>query len=138
MIIKIHNHTKQNILHLKKMLLSIFTSLQETKLFHLIFISNEQMQKMNDYYCYKNFPTDVLTFVNDIEDDDSLGDVFIALPKAYEQAILYGHSINREVAFLALHGYFHLKGYTHNTEEKLQRMLQLKEQILLKYNLNVK
>ncbi|PQP79955.1 rRNA maturation RNase YbeY [Candidatus Phytoplasma phoenicium] len=138
MIIKIHNHTHKNILYLKKILLSIFTPLKESKIFHLIFISNEKIQQMNYYYCHKNFPTDVLTFVNDIEDDESLGDVFISLPKAYEQAFLYGHSIDREVAFLALHGYFHLKGYTHDTEHELQAMLQLQEQILKKHNLSIK
>lgn len=138
MIIKIHNHTQKNILHLKKILLSIFTSLKESKIFHLVFISNEKMQQMNYYYCHKNFPTDVLTFVNDIEDDESLGDVFISLSKAYEQAFFYGHSIDREVAFLALHGYFHLKGYTHDTEHELQAMLQLQEQILKKHNLSIK
>ncbi|MDV3167185.1 MAG: rRNA maturation RNase YbeY [Vigna little leaf phytoplasma] len=135
MNIYIHNHTNAKILYLKKILLLIFIPLIKNKILHIIFISNKQMKKMNKYYRKKNCTTDVLSFVNVIEGDNSLGDIFISFPKAKEQALKYGHSLEREIAFLALHGYFHLKGYNDDTDEELKIMLSLQEKILIQHNL---
>src|SRR5690606_41799020 len=80
------------------------------------------------------YATDVISFPND-EDPESFGDIFINLEKAFEQAAEYGHSYEREVGFLAVHGYLHLKGYDHHTPEEEKEMFTLQEEILQKANL---
>ena len=61
--------------------------------------------------------------------------MFICLDRAREQAQEYGHSIDREVAFLAVHGYLHLCGYDHMTEEEEKIMFSKQEEILRKAGL---
>ena len=62
--------------------------------------------------------------------EDELGDIFIDLDQAFRQAEDYGHSITREVAFLAVHGYLHLCGYDHMTEEDEKVMFAKQDEIL--------
>lgn len=59
-----------------------------------------------------------------------LGDILISLEKAEEQAGLYGHSLQREFAFLIAHSMLHLSGYDHMEEEERIRMEQMQEEIL--------
>ncbi|AYJ01136.1 rRNA maturation RNase YbeY [Candidatus Phytoplasma ziziphi] len=134
MIIKIHNTTKQKIQNFKKILIYIFDFIEDTKKINVIFINNNKMQEMNFYYRQKNYPTDVLTFPN-TNYDDYLGDIFISLTKVFEQAQKIGHSLEREVAFLVIHGYLHLKGYDDDTEQSLQEMIDIQEDILKKHNI---
>ncbi len=88
------------------------------------------MKELNNTYRQIDKTTDVLSFVNDTEEDDSLGDVFISLEQASLQAESYGHSFIREVGFLAVHGYLHLIGYDHHTKEAEQDMILEQERIL--------
>ncbi|MDC9031868.1 rRNA maturation RNase YbeY [Columbia Basin potato purple top phytoplasma] len=134
MIVEIYNETKQKTINLNKLLIKIFSFIEDQNKINVIFISNNEMQKMNFYYRQKNYPTDVLTFPNDNYDND-LGDIFISLTKASEQAQKNKHSLDREVSFLALHGYLHLKGYNDDTEESLQEMIDIQENILKKHNI---
>ncbi|MDO8168196.1 rRNA maturation RNase YbeY [Candidatus Phytoplasma melaleucae] len=135
MNLKIHNQTKINITNIKKTLVSLFKSLKEKNNIHIIFIDNDKMQEMNWYYLRRKYPTDVLSFIDEMN-NDSLGDIFISLPKAFEQAKEYNHSSEQEVSFLALHGYLHLKGFNDQTEESLQEMMNIQHQILEKNNLD--
>jgi probable rRNA maturation factor len=64
-----------------------------------------------------------------------LGDVFICVERALEQAKDYGHSIEREIGFLSVHGYLHLIGYDHMTKEDEKVMFTLQEEILAKAKL---
>ena len=64
-----------------------------------------------------------------------LGDVIISYPRAQEQAQDYGHSLDRELAFLAVHGFLHLNGYDHQTEEEAQEMFRIQEEVLTTYGL---
>ncbi|KAB8121880.1 MAG: 16S rRNA maturation RNase [Candidatus Phytoplasma cynodontis] len=132
MEIKIHNQTKMKIYDLKSKLFMVFNSILDDKKMHIIFIENEKMQKMNFYYRNKNYPTDILTFINEI-DDDSLGDVFISLTEALLQADHFCCNFIKEVCFLSLHGYLHLKGYKDENYEELNGMINIQNQILSKY-----
>ena len=74
-------------------------------------------------------------FINDDIEDDSLGDIFISIEQARLQADDYGHSFQREIGFLAVHGYLHLLGYDHHTDEEEKIMIQEQERILKNANL---
>lgn len=97
------------------------------------FVDNNEIQKLNDQYRNKNIPTDVLSFPlgeNGVYDTNPegaalLGDIVISMQKAVEQADLYGHSLQREIAFLTVHSMFHLLGYDH--EEGGLAAVQMRE-----------
>jgi probable rRNA maturation factor len=89
---------------------------------------NEQIHVLNRQYRNVDRPTDVLSFPmmdfsgeseEPVADEPivSLGDIVISLEKAAEQAEEYGHSFEREVAFLCVHSMLHLLGYDHETSE---------------------
>ena len=100
-----------------------------------IFVCNEMIKEMNYQYRDKNYVTDVLTFeamdegVN-LLSGKNLGDVFLSLDKARSQAVEYGHSFEREVCFLAVHGFLHLLGYDHQIPEDELVMNARQEEIL--------
>ena len=75
----------------------------------------------------------------EFEDEEAipqhLGDIIISYPRAQEQAQDYGHSLDRELAFLAVHGFLHLNGYDHQTEEEAQEMFRIQEEVLTTYGL---
>ncbi|WP_158735062.1 rRNA maturation RNase YbeY [Alteribacillus sp. YIM 98480] len=106
-------------------------------------VDNKTIQSMNHQYRGIDKPTDVISFaLNDEEEmpDDPnvpnlLGDILISLEKAKEQAEAYGHSLERELGFLAAHGLLHLLGYTHDTTEAEKDMFIRQESILRDYGL---
>lgn len=86
------------------------------------FLDNEQIRQYNREYRQKDMATDVLSFplgkdgeydVNADTGAKMLGDIAILVPKVYEQASQYGHSIQREFAYLTVHSMLHLLGYDH-------------------------
>jgi len=87
--------------------------------FNIILVDNEYIHNLNRDYRHIDRETDVITFAledtKDIQDFEArvLGDVYISLDKAHAQAKEYGHSFERELCFLAVHGFFHLLGYDH-------------------------
>ena len=101
----------------------------------IIFVDNDQIREINKTYRNLDKPTDVISFPNDDDKDDSLGDIFISIEQAKLQASDYGHTIPREIGFLAVHGYLHLLGYDHHTEAEEKEMFKLQEDILNKANL---
>lgn len=105
----------------------------------VLFTDNETIHVLNKDYRDKDMPTDVLSFalsegeepsIIDGPEEDLLGDIIISVERAAEQAVEYGHSQEREVAFLVLHGMLHLLGYDHETEEERQEMRQEENHIL--------
>ena len=64
-----------------------------------------------------------------------IGELFISIDKAHEQAEEYGHSFEREMGFLAVHGFLHINGYDHYTPEEEAEMFGLQEEILTAYGL---
>ena len=135
MKIIIHNQTKRDEKAIKKLLKSVFGTIEEDKNMQLILVEKDEIQRLNKFYRNIDKITDVLSFENDVENDDSLGDVFICLDKAGEQSLEFGHSFEREIAFLAVHGYLHLIGFDHQDEISEKNMIDMQESILEKANL---
>lgn len=138
MKVEFHNQTEVDIKEITKLIRKIFKTVEDEKKMHIIFVDNASIQSINKTYRNIDKPTDVISFPNDEEDDDSLGDIFISIEKAIEQASDYGHSFEREIGFLSVHGYLHLKGYDHHTPEEEKVMFTLQEEILKKANLTRK
>ncbi len=104
-------------------------------------VDNRYIHKINKKYRHIDRPTDVISFAFlDSENNYDkvlfspgpvvLGDIYISLEKAKEQAEEYGHSLHRELSFLFVHGLLHLLGYDHMNEEDEKEMFQLQEEIL--------
>ena len=66
----------------------------------------------------------------DFEHEDVLGDIIISIEKVKEQAIEYGHSFERELSYMLVHGFYHLMGYDHIKEEDKKEMRPKEEKIL--------
>lgn len=125
---------------------------EETEM-SVTFMDNEAIQVINRTYRGKDAPTDVISFameeegegevaiifdeeeLADFEMPRTLGDIMISTERAMEQAEEYGHSYDRELGFLALHGFLHLNGYDHMTPEDEQEMFGLQKEILDAYGL---
>ena len=113
----------------------------EEAIFNIIFVSNEEIHKINREYRNIDRVTDVISFAlednKDIvyEDFRLLGDIYIAIDVAYDQAIEYNHSREREVCFLVTHGILHLLGYDHMTVEEEKEMFSLQEKLLDEYGI---
>ena len=112
----------------------------------VLFTNNEDIQKVNREQREIDAPTDVLSFplmnafdgetvcyeedINPETDRFMMGDIIISLERAAEQAQEYGHSLIREVTFLAVHGMFHLMGYDHEDKDREELMFKKQEEIL--------
>lgn len=87
---------------------------------NVILYSDYKMKKLNYQYRQRNRPTDVLSFC--FNDPDFLGEIYISLQRADIQARRYGVSYSDEVTRLFIHGFFHLLGYDHHTENDREVM----------------
>ena len=124
--------------------------LNDTNLYISITLTTpEEIEKINKQYRNIDSPTDVLSFPMFEKEDlvkfieksseasdvniqgDILGDIVISIPKVYEQAEEYGHSFERELAYMVVHGFYHLMGYDHINEEDKIIMREKEENILL-------
>lgn len=109
--------------------------------FNVIFVDNNYIHDLNKNYRGIDRPTDVITFAleDGMEVDFNswriLGDIYISIDKAKEQAIEYGHPFLRELAFLTVHGFLHLLGYDHMTSEDEKIMFSEQEEILNGYGI---
>ena len=111
----------------------------------VIFVDNQEIAKLNEQYRNKPTPTDVLSFplgennhydINQETGAAMLGDIVISMERAMEQAEMYGHSLQREVAFLTVHSMLHLLGYDHQTDEEADIMEAHEIKILEKLNIS--
>ena len=107
------------------------------------FVGNKYIHKINKKYRQIDRPTDVISFAFlDAEESYDkilysqghvvLGDIYISIDKAKEQAEEYQHNLNRELCFLFIHGLLHLLGYDHMKKEDEEVMFALQDQILSK------
>lgn len=107
-------------------------------------VDNERIRELNRDFRGIDNPTDVLSFAMNesgeeepdiyFEEEDEapnmLGDIIISVPRAREQAEEYGHTLQRELGFLVVHGFLHLLGYDHQNEEEEKEMFARQEEIL--------
>ncbi|WP_083486613.1 rRNA maturation RNase YbeY [Alicyclobacillus ferrooxydans] len=105
-------------------------------------VTDEEIHELNKAYRDVDRPTDVLSFaLREGEDEDDLmeldelefeplGDIVISVPTALRQAEEYGHSAEREIGFLMVHGFLHLLGYDHQDEASEAEMTRLQELVL--------
>lgn len=131
--------------------------LEKTNLYMSITLTGpEEIQKINRKYRNIDKTTDVLSFpmferieieqlikanhVDSVENIpekiDIFGDIVISIPKVYEQAEEYGHSFERELAYMVVHGFYHLMGYDHMIEEEKNIMRQKEESVLEKLGIS--
>ena len=105
----------------------------------VVLCDDDYIRQLNLAYRGKDSPTDVLSFalnegeenpITDGPQENLLGDIIISLDRAVSQAEEYGHSVEREIAFLTLHGMLHLLGYDHEEEEDRREMRAEEEHIL--------
>lgn len=110
--------------------------------FNVIIVDNNYIHELNKNYRNIDRETDVITFA--LEDEDTiiipdseriLGDIYISIDKARSQAEEYGHSLLRELSFLAVHGFYHLLGYDHMTPEEEKIMFTKQEEVLEEYGI---
>ncbi|MBJ9988152.1 MULTISPECIES: rRNA maturation RNase YbeY [Paenibacillus] len=120
----------------------------------LTFVDDKQIHELNLEYRSIDRPTDVLSFamnesldeeldiVYELEEDEELhdmpevlGDIIISLDRAKAQSEEYGHSMEREIGFLFVHGFLHLLGYDHQDAESEAEMMGKQEAVLAQVGL---
>ena len=115
-------------------------NLEKAKLYISITLTNpSNIQKINKEYRNIDKETDVLSFPMfekyeianlDNTNEDILGDMVISIERVEEQAKEYGHSFERELAYMVVHSFYHLLGYDHMTEEDKKEMREKEENVL--------
>lgn len=109
---------------------------------------NDEIHQINKEYRNVDRPTDVISFaINDADEDiimdpemaeeipANIGDLMISVDKVAEQAEFLGHSYERELGFLCVHGFLHLNGYDHMEKEDQEKMFPLQKEIMNAYGL---
>lgn len=118
---------------------------------NVILTNPENIRKANKEYRNIDKETDVLSFPmfekdeieaiiskskeERIQINEVLGDIIVSIPKVKEQAIEYGHSTTRELAYMIVHGFYHVMGYDHMNEEEKQVMREKEENVLNKLDI---
>lgn len=147
--VEIFSTIDEEIEELKTVEKVLYSAIEKERLenvaFNLIIVNNEYIHELNKTYRGIDRETDVITFA--LEDEDTvlipnderiLGDIYISIDKANEQKELYGHSLLRELSFLAVHGFYHLLGYDHQTKEEEEVMFKKQEEVLESYGITRK
>ena len=137
----IYNETDEDLKHIEKEIKKVLKEdFKEENLknieFNVIIVNNEYIHYLNKEYRNIDRPTDVISFALEDNKEENftnvriLGDIYISIDKAKEQSNEYGHSLDREMCFLALHGLLHLLGYDHMNKKDEKIMFEKQELIL--------
>lgn len=113
----------------------------------ITFVDNEEIRVINRDYRGKDQPTDVISFaLEEIGEDEleisgadlprMLGDIIVSIERMKEQAEEFGHSEQRELGFLCVHGFLHLLGYDHMNDADEEKMTNRQKEILDGYGLH--
>lgn len=133
---------------IKKVLEQCFKEegMEKSKIYVSITLTTpEHIHEINKQYRNVDRATDVLSFpifekeeidekirTQNFEHEDVLGDIIISIEKVKEQAVEYGHSFEREFAYMLVHGFYHLMGYDHIQEADKVIMRAKEEKVLEK------
>lgn len=107
---------------------------------HIAYMSDDEMRTLNHTYRQKDSTTDVLSFhyfedFASLGDEEVAGEIVLSLSRVTEQAVEHGHSIERELEILILHGVLHILGFDHETDEDYREMWKyesiMREKLLL-------
>ena len=127
-----------------------YLSLPESTEMSVTLMDNKHIHEINKKYRGIDKPTDVISFAMEEDGDEgdiilpsdmefempkNLGDLMISMEKVAEQAEYLGHSQDRELGFLTVHGFLHLNGYDHMKAEDEKEMFSLQDEILDGYGL---
>lgn len=128
-----------------------YLKLPENTEMSVTLMDNEHIHEINKKYRGVDKPTDVISFAIEEDDPDevpiilpedeefdipkNIGDIMVSMDKVKEQAEYLGHSEDRELGFLVVHGFLHLNGYDHMKEEDEKEMFGLQREILDSYGL---
>ena len=128
---------------INKVLEECFTveEMENSNLYIDITLTNpENIKRLNNEYRNIDKETDVLSFpmfekneileIKNVQFKESLGDIVISIERVKEQAIEYGHSFERELAYMVVHGFYHLMGEDH-IDEKDKEIMRAKEENVL-------
>lgn len=127
-------------------------NIKPTSLYICVTLTNPQnIKEINNMYRNINKETDVLSFPMFEKDEldsiiqknmianngfqDVMGDIIISIDRVKEQAVEYGHSFEREFAYMLVHGFYHLRGYDHMQEDEKTEMRKKEENVLSKLNI---
>jgi rRNA maturation RNase YbeY len=116
---------RRKVLQIAELVLQEENRLQSGEL-SLIFVDDDYIQELNSRFFMKDRPTDVIAFPLEEDAEAFLGEVYISIPRAAEQAAFYGVSEKVEVARLVIHGLLHLSGYR-DTDPDLRYKMKLAE-----------
>ncbi len=119
-------------------------NLENSRLYISVTLTNSNnIQKINNTYRNIDKATDVLSFPifekeelekkikeQDFKYEDILGDIVISIEQVERQASEYGHSFERELAYMIVHGFYHLMGYDHIQEQDKKLMREKEETVL--------
>lgn len=120
--------------------------IDDYKLYISVTLTNpEYIRKLNKEYRNIDKETDVLSFpmfekneikgLNSLEFEETLGDIVVSIERVEEQAKEYGHSFERELAYMIVHGFYHLMGEDHMNDEEKTIMRAKEENVLGKLNI---
>jgi probable rRNA maturation factor len=125
---------------IEKVLGEIGTQMNVSGEISVSLVSDEEIHELNRTYREVDRPTDVLSFsLLEGEDDEfpeiggvhtPIGDIVVSVPTTVQHAVEYGHSVEREFAFLLVHGFLHIMGYDHEEAEAEREMFAIQENVL--------
>lgn len=123
-IVQLKSDSEMNLASLEKTLSVLLNAFDIEQDLTCILTDDAHIHQLNRDFRQKDTPTDVLSFEmsDDVHPASPLGEVYISIDRAHEQAQQAGHTSEHEVRLLAIHGSLHLLGFEHETEEGYKQM----------------
>ena len=105
---------------------------KETDVLSFPMFEKEELDKIINNHILEKLSEDL----DNSSTQEVLGDIIISIPRVEEQAKEYGHSFERELAYMLVHGFYHLRGYDHMEEDEKKVMRQKEEAVLMQLDIN--
>ena len=105
---------------------------KETDVLSFPMFEKQELDKMIEKHLLEKWSEEI----GKVAMQEVMGDIIISIPRVYEQAKEYGHSFEREFAYMLVHGFYHLRGYDHMIEEEKQVMREKEENVLQQLDIN--